>query len=238
LKLTGDEFDRAFMEYVGAKAGPLRQALGDAGALAAQLPKGAVLGMLRERENFALHLRAGTLYQSEGDAKSAARHFKRAVELFPYYTGPGNAYESMADIFEKEGDTAEAALALELLVKLDENNLNALRRLADLRLKQGDGARALDALQLSFYISPFDHAAHARAGELHLTRGEAARALGEFQAALALRPPNEAEANYNVARAYHASGKTAEARRAVLRALEAAPGYEKAQELLLTITGQ
>jgi tetratricopeptide (TPR) repeat protein len=163
---------------------------------------------------------------------------KRAVELFPYYTGEGNAFELMADIFEQQGDTAEAAQALELLVRLDENNLAALKRLADLRLKQNDATRALEALRLGFYVSPFDHAAHARAGELLMARGEAASALGEFQAALALKPPNEAEANYNVARAYHALGKSAEAKRAVLRALEAAPSYEKAQELLLTITGQ
>ena len=69
-------------------------------------------------------------------------------------------------------------------------------------------------------------------------QGDAAAALREFQAALALQPPNEAEANYNVARAFHALGKQADAKRSVLRALEAAPSYEKAQELLLTITGQ
>lgn len=238
LKLTESEFDRAFAEYVEGKARPLQLALGADAALAAQLPKEAVLKLLGERESFALHLRAGATYQTEGDAKAAARHYKRAAELFPYYTGPGNAHEALADIFEKEGDAAAAALALEVLVGLDENNLNALKRLADLRLKLGDRERALEALRLSFYVSPFEHAAHARAGELNMERGDAAAALGEFRAALALQPPNEAEANYNVARAYHALGKASEAKRAVLRALEAAPSYEKAQELLLTITGQ
>jgi tetratricopeptide (TPR) repeat protein len=55
---------------------------------------------------------------------------------------------------------------------------------------------------------------------------------------LALDPPNVAEANYNVASAYHLLGKQSEAKHAVLRALEAAPTYEKAQELLLRIVGQ
>ncbi len=197
-----------------------------------------MLKRLGAQETFALHLRAGALYQAEGDAASAARHYKRGADLFPYYTGPGNAYEALADIFEKQGDTAGAALALELLVKLDENNLGALKRLAELRLKENDAARALDALRLSFYVSPFEHAPHARAGEMLLARSDAAGALREFQAALALQPPNEAEANYNVARAYHALGRTQEAKRAVLRALEAAPAFEKAQELLLAITGQ
>jgi cellulose synthase operon protein C len=239
LKLTEAEFDRAFMEYVESKAREWQKALGGAAVAAvAQMPKEAVVEMLRTQDNFPLNMRAGALYRTEGDMKSAARHFKRATELFPYYTGPDNAYEALADIFEKEGDTQAAALALEMLVRLDENNPAALRRLAGLRLKQGDQPRALEALRLSFYVNPFDTATHARAGELLLAQGDAARALGEFQAALALRPPNQAEANYNVARALYALGRTPDAKRAVLRALEDAPSYEKAQDLLLKIVGQ
>jgi tetratricopeptide (TPR) repeat protein len=245
LKLTEAEFDRAFMEYVEGKARPWQQALGQqaiaqqaVGASAAQMTKEMVVALLRTQDTFPLNLRAGALYQAEGDLKSAARHFKRAADLFPYYTGPGNAYESLADIYEKQGDTEAAAQALKLLVHLDENNLAALRRLAQLRLKQGDGARALEALRLSFYISPFDSGGHAQAGELLLAQADAASALREFQAALALQPPNQAEANYNVARAYYALGRTPDAKRAVLRALEDAPSYERAQELLLKIVGQ
>jgi tetratricopeptide (TPR) repeat protein len=236
LKLSESEFDRAFLAYVEEKARGWQHALGGIpSAAVAQLPKEAVLSRVQTEETFALHLRAGALYQAEGNTKLAARHFKRATELFPYYLGPGNAYEALADIFEKENDTEGAALALELLVKLDENNLKALERLAGLRLKQGDKRRALEALRLSFYVSPFDHAAHARAGELLLDEGDAARALQEFQAALSLKPPNEAEARYNVARTLYALGRKAEAKRAVIRSLEAAPSYEKAQELLLKI---
>jgi tetratricopeptide (TPR) repeat protein len=238
LKLSETEFDRAFADYIEGKARPIRQALGAEGAVAAQLPKDAVLELLRSRETFPLHLRAGTLYKAEGDGEAAARHFKRAIELFPYYTGEGNAYEVLADIYEKKGDSAAAASVLELLVNQDETNLNALKRLLALRLAQNDHARALEAVRLSFFVSPFDPGAHARAGELLLGQGDARSALSEFQVALLLRPPNEAEASYNVARAFYALGKTTEAKRAVIRSLEAAPSYEKAQELLLKIVEQ
>ena len=87
-------------------------------------------------------------------------------------------------------------------------------------------------------MSPFEYATHAQAGELSLEEKQYARALSEFQVVLALDPPNLAEANYNVASAYHLLGKQPEAKHAVLRALEAAPSYEKAQELLLKIVGQ
>ena len=91
---------------------------------------------------------------------------------------------------------------------------------------------------MSFYISPFDYALHTTAGELSFTAKNYEQALTEFQVALALQPPNIAEANYNVATAFHALGRQQEAKRSVLNALEAAPRYEKAQELLLRIVGQ
>jgi cellulose synthase operon protein C len=241
LRLTEAEFDQAFSEFVRGKAAGYVRALEASWRtpVEAQLPLEKVLERLRQNpEDFALNLRAGTFYQKAGDAEKALSHLKRAVELFPYYTGRDNAYEQLASLYEARGDRGAAADALEALVKLDENNLAALKRVAELRLALGDQARALEALRLSFYVSPLDPAAHVLAGGLHLERKEAEQAVKEYTVALALNPPNAAEAHYNLARAYLASGKAAEAKRAVLRALEAAPGYDKAQELLLQLTGK
>ena len=202
------------------------------------MPKEAVLNQLGTQESSPLHLRAAGLYKSEGDAAKAATHLRRAIKLFPYYTGEGNAYEALADILEKEGDRASAAQALELLVGLDENNLKALKRLADLRLAEGDQARALEALQLSFYVSPFDYGAHAARPNCIWRATMRAVRSKSFERALGLQPPNEAEANYNVARAPPRVGNMVEAKRSVLRALEAAPSYEKGQELPSKIVGQ
>jgi cellulose synthase operon protein C len=238
LKLTPDQFDRAFKEYLDAKTRPLLAALKTPPNLTATLTKDEVLKAVATEDSFGLHVRAGNLVLADGDAEAAVRHFKRAIELFPYYTGEGNPYEALAAALEKQGEPGQAADALEQLVKLDENNLVALKSIARLRLAQGDRARALETLRLGFYIDPFDYAAHSQAGELSLDTKDYGRAVSEFQVALALQPPNVAEANYNLATAYHSLGKQPEAKRAVLRALEAAPRYEKAQELLLKIVGQ
>ena len=141
-------------------------------------------------------------------------------------------------MLEQKGDKAQAAKTLETLVKTDENNLEALRSIARLRLELGERQQALEALQAGFFISPFDYKMHTQAGELSLEAKDYAKALTEFQVVLALAPPNVAEANYNVAAAFFALGRQTEAKRAVLRSLEAAPRYEKAQELLLRIVGQ
>jgi tetratricopeptide (TPR) repeat protein len=60
-------------------------------------------------------------------------------------------------------------------------------------------------------------------------------AVRERRAVLALRPVNRADAQYRLAGALYRSGDLDAARRAVLEALELAPSFEAAQELLLEI---
>jgi len=238
LKLTESDFDREFAAYIEAKVRPLQQALATQNNVAASLSKEEVLRMLATQDTFALRIRAAELLAADGDIEAAVTHYVRALELFPYVTGAGNPYESLAKLLEQKGDKAQAARVLEDLVKTDENNLEALKTIARIRLALGEQRQAVDALQASFYINPFDYKLHNQAGELSVELKDYAKALREFQVALALAPPNVAEANYNIAAAYHALGRQPEAKRAVLRALEAAPRYEKAQELLLRIVGQ
>ena len=238
LKLSESDFDREFNAYVEAKVRPLQQAMSTETNVAASLSKIEVLKQLETRDTFALRIRAAELLAADGDMAAAAIHYIRALELFPYMTGKGNPYEPLAKLLEQKGEPAQAATVLEKLLSKDENNLEALKTLARIRSSLGQRQQALDALLASFYISPFDYKLHTQAGELSVELRNNALALTEFQVALALQPPNVAEANYNVATAYHALGQQPEAKRAVLRALEAAPRYEKAQELLLRIVGQ
>jgi cellulose synthase operon protein C len=238
LKLSESDFDREFAAYIEAKVKPLQQALLTPTNNAASLSKSQVLKVLETQDTFALRLRAAELLEADGDMQGAVVHYTRALELFPYVSGKGNPYESLAKLLEAKGDREQAAKTLDSLVKTDENNLEALKTIARLRLALGERQQALEALQASFFISPFDYKLHTQAGELSLELKDYAKALTEFQVALALAPPNVAEANYNVAAAFHALGRQPEAKRAVLRALEAAPRYDKAQELLLRIVGQ
>jgi cellulose synthase operon protein C len=237
LKLSEADFDREFDAYIRGKVGGYLRA---AESLwknqgVGRLPKEAVLAAVASQpDDFALNLRAGTLLKDE-NAEKAIAHLKRAVEVFPFYTGEGNAYQLLAELHEKRGDKAAAADALEAMLRVDENDWEAVKKLVQLRLALGDRQRALDALRLSFYINPFDAALHAQAGDLYLQQNEPKQAVNEFQVALALKPANVAEAHYNLSRAHLAAGDKAEARRAVMRSLEAAPSYAQALELLLKL---
>jgi tetratricopeptide (TPR) repeat protein len=238
LKLSEADFDRAFKEYVESKTRPMQNALKTEFNVAASMTKEDVVKQLATEDTFALHLRAGHLFRADNDVDNAALHFRRAIELFPYYTGEGNPYDALAEMYQAKGDDKQAAEALAARVRYDQDGLATLKALAALRAKIGDRTGAIEAWRLSFYVTPFEYASHTEAGQLNLAEKNYARALQEFQATLALDPPNVAEANYNLANAYHLLGKQSEAKHAVLRSLEAAPSYEKAQELLLKIVGQ
>ncbi|HEU4389067.1 MAG TPA: tetratricopeptide repeat protein, partial [Blastocatellia bacterium] len=141
----------------------------------------------------------------------------------------------LAEIYESQGKKAEAAEALATLSRFDEDNIEALKKLARLRLELGDRPGALEALRTSFFIYPFDAALHKLAGDIYLEQSNTAGSLREYTVAVALDPPDKAAAHYDLARAFVAAGRTADARREVLRSLEVAPGYEQAQELLLKL---
>ncbi|MEK6409768.1 MAG: tetratricopeptide repeat protein [Acidobacteriota bacterium] len=239
LKLPSDDFDRAFNEYVRSKTSAWVEAIGSGPirAAAGQTPsKDALLAVLKARPNdYFANLRVGAMYKTEGDAEKAIEHLRRASELFPYYTGEGNPYALLSEIYDARGQKPEAASVLETLVRYNETNAGALAKLARLRLGMGDRKAAVEALKQSFYIQPFDPSLHKLAGAVYLELGNPSEAIHEFRVQIALAPPDLAEAHYDLARALEAAGNHAEARREVLRSLEIAPGFDKAQELLLKL---
>jgi Tfp pilus assembly protein PilF len=76
---------------------------------------------------------------------------------------------------------------------------------------------------------------HGRLAELYRGLEVWPGAIRERKAVLALDPVDRAEAEYQLALAYFEAGNLREARRAVLRALERAPNFEKALDLLLEV---
>lgn len=98
-----------------------------------------------------------------------------------------------------------------------------------------DTAGALDALDRLLWIDPLQAGFHERMATLAEARGDSARATRERRAILALRPADPLEARYQLARVLAHFGQRAEARREVLKVLETAPGFEKAQQLLLDL---
>jgi tetratricopeptide (TPR) repeat protein len=109
---------------------------------------------------------------------------------------------------------------------------------AGLREGLGDLPGAAAALERMIWISPNDAGVHTRLAALAERLDRPALMVRERRAVVALGPSDPLEARYQLARALAKAGDPAAARREVLQVLEQAPGYEKAQALLLELRGR
>ncbi|MGB9610907.1 MAG: tetratricopeptide repeat protein, partial [Bryobacteraceae bacterium] len=159
------------------------------------------------------------------------------IAAFPEYVDPGNAYEALAEICIATGDAACAEDALASYVRQGGRNPDSIKKLAKLFEDGGRLKEAEAALSRLLWIYPVkDEDLHRRLASLRerLSLWEGARE--EWQAVLASGTVDPASAWYGMALASSRLGRTAEAREAVLAALEEAPGYRPAQRLLLELT--
>jgi len=85
----------------------------------------------------------------------------------------------------------------------------------------------------SIDVEPYDREARALLADLFETQGRYEEAVNERRALLALDPVDKAAAYYGLASSLYKNRQISEAKRAVLQALELAPGYREAQKLLL-----
>jgi cellulose synthase operon protein C len=102
-----------------------------------------------------------------------------------------------------------------------------------LKQRAGNNPQSLERLN---YMYLEDADVHRRLGGLLLTAGDAKQAIREFQSVIALRPDDTAQAHYDLARALNAAHDNAAAKEQVLAALETAPNFKPAQQLLIQLS--
>jgi len=180
---------------------------------------------------------AGAYLFQEGEGAAAIPFLERARELFPEYGGNDGPDWMLARIHQEAGNAEAALAALERLTRLNESHYHGTLLLAELRESLGDRAGAAAALERVLWIHPFDPGVLARLAALQEETGNWEGAVRGRRGVVALNPVNRAEALYRLARAHAGAGDAGAARREVIRALELAPGYPEAQELLLELTG-
>jgi cellulose synthase operon protein C len=185
-------------------------------------------------QEFTRLLAAGQRAFGEGDLVQARSSLEAAAALYPV-SGAGSPYALLAQIHLRNGDERRAADALTVLTEHDENAYAANLELARLLESLGDRQGAARALERAVWIFPYEPAPHLRLAELYTELGEHENAVRERRAVLGLRPTDRADALYQLAAALLNAGDRDGARREVLRALELAPAFERAQQLLLRL---
>ncbi|HEX9895744.1 MAG TPA: hypothetical protein VGA78_17565, partial [Gemmatimonadales bacterium] len=219
LKVEPDGFDREFEGWMRQRFAKSLDAIGGG-----------------ERDGpFQRELTAALAVLRAGNTAEATTRFEQARALFPGYAERDNPYWHLAKIHRDRGDLRRAAQELGRLTALAETDFDANIAEAEVREKLGDAAGAAAALERAAWIDPREPALHDRLATLYARTGDWRKVARERMAVLALNPVDQAEARYQLALAWFEAGDMAAARREVLRALEVAPSFERAQELLLRI---
>ncbi len=226
LAMEPDALDQAFEDYVRERFGRALDALMPVlDSEQGPMPEGRYPHLLGE---------ARVAMEAE-DLERAHAVLVEAQSLFPGHAGPDSTYPLLAALFLKRGNTPAAVDQLKRSIAIDADDLDAHRRLAELQLKNGDPQAAAETIDRALLIQPFDATLYRTLAEIRESRDEWRQAAAAREAVVALDPSDPAEERYLLARAHHRAGEYGEAKREVLGALEVAPMYEEALELLLKI---
>lgn len=220
LKLEPAALDEKFNDFVRTRYAQALNALFAADGTAGPYPR---------------LLRAGHHALEAGDYAQAERLLHEAQQLFPEHAGPDSSYRLLATLYTQQQQPAKAIAQLQQTIAIDADDFTAQRELAALYLATGQRPQAAAMLEQALLVQPFDAALHQQLAELRSEQAQWPQAARARAAVVALDPVDPVAAHYQLANALHHAGDNAAARRAVLAALEAAPLYDDALELLLDI---
>ena len=177
----------------------------------------ALDGLPRWRRN----LKAALESAREGEWDAVIDPAVKAMEDYPQFVGSGNSYVLLATAYDRSGDREGAMEQLRAYERLGGRQPETLKKLAGWLEEAGRSEEAAYTYEGLLYNSPQDQEVRAR--------------LGEFESVIALDPLDRAAAEYNLAKAYVKIGDLEEARVHVLNALERAPTFRPALQLLLQV---
>ena len=232
-----DDFDDEFDDYLKDRfRSPLRGLVQLGEPLGPTASTSELEDFLRSNPgDLVARLRLGAMLVGEERFDEAESHLEEALRIFPEYGGGDSPHWYLAQIHRARGDLQQAVVSLERLTQYSESAYDAFVMQADLLVELGRPEEAALALDKAVLVWPYDTALHLQLAELNSEVGFFDGAVRERAAVVALAPTDMAEAHYLLAVAYRDADDRVNARRSLLRALDLAPNYEEALELLLEL---
>jgi tetratricopeptide (TPR) repeat protein len=183
--------------------------------------------------DFLARLKLGLLLYAAKDDEGAIQHLTVAEALLPGYSASPNPREILAVIYEKRGQIKSMIRELEGMASIQPNAFGACFRLGQIAWDHDEYDRAVTYLEKALAVDPYDPEVHRLLGVIAQKRSDYQMAVREFEVLLALDETDPALANTNLAEAHLRGGDKARAKHYALAALEIAPLFERAQDILL-----
>jgi tetratricopeptide (TPR) repeat protein len=218
LKMKPEEFDKQFLPWLEAQT------------------KTTVDGF----EEWAKRLKA---LNAEASDKNEKRDWDAVIkegtairDMYSDYVEAGSVYEVLERAYTAKKDKTKAMEQLKRYSDVGGRDPVLLDQLADLQIEAGNKRAAATTLERLNFIYLRDDKGHQKLGDIDMELGNTNGAIREYGAVLALKPVDQAGAHFQLAKAYQAAKRTAEAKEEVFSALESAPSYKPAQKLLLELS--
>jgi tetratricopeptide (TPR) repeat protein len=198
-------------------------------------PGNLARGARTDTTDFVAQLGLGKALFADGSLEEALPPLLRAKALFPEYLGNDSPRWLLGRIYRAQGLLDRAAEELTDLTTRNAKHYPALLALAEIEAARGNLEPAAQALESLMFVDPYAMEHHGTLAGLSTGLGNDETALRERRAVVALEPVDRPQALYKLAQAYQRVGNLDAARRTVLRALEEAPNYPDALDLLLEL---
>ncbi|HVY63496.1 MAG TPA: tetratricopeptide repeat protein [Gammaproteobacteria bacterium] len=213
LKITPAQFDKDFKAYVEQQLGTV----------------------IANYESWQHALAETSEAVRAKDWRLVAAKSAEAIELNPDFVDQGSPYIAKARAHKELKETALMTSTLLEYRKRGGYDPDALLSLATSLTEANRTDEATGVLKDVLMVAPLRTEVHSQLGDRLLAAGDAADAVVEYKALLALAPKDMADAHYRLAKAYLAAGDKTGSREHLLYALEIAPHYREAQQLLLEV---
>ncbi|HAY44688.1 MAG TPA: hypothetical protein DCY55_00165 [Gammaproteobacteria bacterium] len=213
LSLTVEEFDAQFAKYFEQEYGAQVEQL--------------------DEWNAAREVAAEALAKMAWD--DALESAQQAIDMMPGYVEIDSPYLVKAEAQSGKEDVSAQMATLETFWRSGGYQVSALFELATYLNEQQRFDEAIEVLQSQLLVTPFDLELHFLLGDILLQQSRADEALIEYQVALALDPLDKAATYYRIANALYHTGDIEQSRSSTLTALDLAPHYRPAQNLLKSI---
>lgn len=212
--MESPEFDRVFADNLQVLFGDLLDSLDDYAAEVRQLER-------------------SLQFDDWATAEALTRDL---VRRYPQRVGEGNPYQILAATLREQGHVDQAIEVLLDWHALGGHDPDALAQLIeDLRAadRRDEAVAVMESLN---WVMPYGTDVHRWLGEYYLDKQQPELALREFNALIGMQVDDLASAYLGKARAVRLQGDELAARREVIYALESAPFYRPAQQLLLELS--
>lgn len=195
----------------------------------------------RIRENprdFQAHLQLGIVLFKEKEYDEAEKILLEAKEILPKYTGFPSPPLVLSQIYEARGEEKKYLKELEFMIQYHQHDFNAPMVLARHYMDQGDYQKADYYLQRAISVDPYRLDVHQEFAKLAEHVNEPRLRIREYEILARLDNTDPVNSYTRLAEAYLDGGEKSQAKNSSLRALEIAPTYEPAQQVLLEAVGE